>query len=151
MIANLAWHALSAPGAVAALREDPALLVNAVEESLRLEPAAARVDRFATGDVELAGAPIREGDLVVVSLSAANRDPAYFPDPDRFDVHRENARHHAAFAHGPHVCLINTETKSRRSKNNIDLSVSPTRYHPAALIGGRSTCHGSESSKPLHC
>jgi cytochrome P450 len=48
---------------------------------------------------------IREGDLVTVSLTGANRDPAVFPDPDRFDVRRENARLQLAFAHGPHYCL----------------------------------------------
>jgi len=76
-----------------------------VEESLRLEPAAAVIDRYATRDVELAGARIHEGDFVEISLAGANRDPAYFPDPDRFDLHRENARHNIAFAHGPHVCI----------------------------------------------
>ena len=78
---------------------------NALEESLRLEPAAATIDRYATRDLELAGAPIRAGDLVTVSIAAANRDPAAFPDPDRFDPARANARQHLAFAHGPHVCL----------------------------------------------
>jgi hypothetical protein len=48
---------------------------------------------------------ITRGDLVRVSLAGANRDPEFFPDPDRFDVHRENARHNVAFAHGPHVCV----------------------------------------------
>jgi cytochrome P450 len=42
---------------------------------------------------------------VSVSLAGANRDPATFPEPDRFDVRRVNARQHIAFAHGPHVCL----------------------------------------------
>jgi cytochrome P450 len=55
--------------------------------------------------VELGGARIRGGDLVVVSIAGANRDPAVFPDPDRFDVRRANARAHLAFAHGPHFCL----------------------------------------------
>jgi cytochrome P450 len=96
MIANLVWHLLTYGG-------EPS--PNAVEESLRLEPAAAVVDRYATRDVELAGARIRHGDYVEVSLAGANRDPAFFPDPDRFDVHRENARHHVTFAHGPHVCV----------------------------------------------
>jgi cytochrome P450 len=41
----------------------------------------------------------------MISIAAANRDPAVFPDPDRFDVSRENARLHVAFAHGPHVCV----------------------------------------------
>jgi cytochrome P450 len=42
---------------------------------------------------------------VRISITAANRDPAEFPDPDRFDVSRDNARRHVAFAHGPHVCI----------------------------------------------
>jgi cytochrome P450 len=105
MIANAAWHLLSHPGALAAVRADPALLPAAVEESLRLQPAAASVDRYATRDVELAGAHIRAGDLVSVSLAAANRDPDVFEDPDRFDPTRSNLRQHVAFAHGPHVCL----------------------------------------------
>ena len=101
MIANLVWHLLgNVVGPI-----DPLLVPNAVEESLRLEPAAAVVDRYATRDVELGSAAIRRGDFVEVSLAGANRDPAFFPDPDRFDVHRENARHHLAFAQGPHVCI----------------------------------------------
>ena len=70
-----------------------------------MEPAAAVIDRYATEDVELAGAQIAQGDLVTISLAGANRDPSFFPDPDRFDVRRENARHNIAFAHGPHVCV----------------------------------------------
>jgi cytochrome P450 len=97
MIANLVFHLLA--------NGEEEVVPNAVEESLRLEPAAAVVDRYATSDVELAGSQIRKGDFVEISLAGANRDPAFFPDPDRFDVHRENARHHLAFAHGPHVCV----------------------------------------------
>jgi cytochrome P450 len=105
MIANAVWHVLSAGIEALELVSQPALVANAVEESLRLEPAAAVVDRYATRDIELAGARIRRRELVRVSLSAANRDPAVFPDPHRFLAGRENARLHAAFAHGPHVCL----------------------------------------------
>jgi cytochrome P450 len=105
MIANAIAHLLEHPDQLAAVRAEPALLANAIEESLRLEPAAAVVDRYATRDVELAGAPVRERELVVVSIAGANRDPAVFPDPDRFDVRRPNAKLHAAFAHGPHVCI----------------------------------------------
>ncbi|GAB3879088.1 hypothetical protein GCM10029964_030840 [Kibdelosporangium lantanae] len=82
-----------------------ARLDNAIEESLRTEPAAAVVDRYATRDVRLGGAEIRRGDLVVVSIAGANRDPAVFPDPDTFHIDRPNARQHLAFAHGPHVCI----------------------------------------------
>jgi cytochrome P450 len=105
MIANVLWHVLSSDAAGAALAERPALAANVVDESLRLEPAAAVVDRYATRDVELGGATIARRDLVRVSLSAANRDPATFVEPHRFLPDRENAKLHAAFAHGPHVCL----------------------------------------------
>lgn len=100
MIANLLLHLLGNPAHL-----DRALVPAAIEESLRLEPAAAVVDRYATRDVELAGASIARGDLVTVSLTAANRDPAVFPDPDVFDPHRPNLRKQLAFAHGPHFCL----------------------------------------------
>ena len=96
MIVNLVWHLLTYGGEPSA---------NALEESLRLEPAAAVIDRYATRDVELAGASIRKGDFVEISIAGANRDPATFPDPDRFDPKRENAKLQVAFAHGPHVCV----------------------------------------------
>jgi cytochrome P450 len=105
MTTSLFWHVLSTPGALDAVLADRTLVANAVEESLRLEPAAGRVDRYATVDVEIGGGRIRQGDLVIVSLTAANRDPAMYPDPDRFDVRRENARTHVAFAQGPHACI----------------------------------------------
>ena len=105
MIANAVAHLLAHPDQLALVRADPSLLPNAIEESLRLEPAAAVIDRYATADTHLAGADIRRGDLVRVSIAGANRDPDTFPDPDRFDVRRENAQRHLAFAHGPHVCI----------------------------------------------
>ena len=105
MIANAVLALLEHPEHAARVREDPRLLDAAIDESLRLEPAAAVVDRYATGDVPLAGAQIRAGDLVRVSITAANRDPAVFAAPDRFDLSRGNVRRHLAFAHGPHVCL----------------------------------------------
>jgi cytochrome P450 len=105
MICNVVLHLLSHPGQFREVAADPRLAANAVEESLRLEPAAAVVDRYATAAVPLAGAVIRRGDLVTVSLAGAGRDPAFFADPDRFDVHRANARQNLAFAHGPHFCL----------------------------------------------
>ena len=76
-----------------------------VEESLRLEPAAAVVDRYATRDVTAGEAQIERGDFVRVSITGANRDPAVFPDPDRFDPARPNAGRHLAFARGPHFCV----------------------------------------------
>jgi cytochrome P450 len=105
MTTTLFWHLMTNPDQLAAVQADRALGANAVEESLRLEPAAARVDRYATSDTELGGASIRRGDLVIVSLTAANRDPATFRDPDVFDVARPNSRSHLAFAQGPHACV----------------------------------------------
>jgi cytochrome P450 len=105
MIANAILHLLSHPEQQASVQDDRSLLANAVEESLRLEPAAAVIDRYATRDVRLGDASIRQGELVTISIAGANRDPDIFPDPDRFDVHRDNARLQIAFAHGPHVCI----------------------------------------------
>jgi len=105
MIALAAWHLLQHPRQAAAASEDPTRIPEAIEESLRLEPAAARVDRYSTREVTLAGVPIPAGALVIVSLSAANRDPAVFPDPDSFDLSRPNANRQLAFAAGPHYCL----------------------------------------------
>jgi cytochrome P450 len=105
MICNAVLYLLGQPGQRDEVAADESLAANAVEESLRLEPAAAVVDRYATADVELGGAAIRRGEPVTVSLAGAGRDPAFFPEPDRFDIHRENARQNLAFAHGPHFCV----------------------------------------------
>jgi cytochrome P450 len=105
MIANALLHLLSSPAQLGLVLADPGLVPAAVEESLRLEPAAAVVDRYATADIRLGGAAIRAGDQVTVSIAGANRDPATFGDPGSFDVRRPNAGRHLAFAHGPHFCL----------------------------------------------
>jgi len=105
MTANTLHHLLANPDQWSLVLDDPALIDNAVEESLRLEPAASRVDRYATADIMVAGQRIGAGDLVVVSLSGANRDPDVFERADRFDVRRHNARQHVAFAAGPHACI----------------------------------------------
>jgi cytochrome P450 len=105
MIANAVLALLERPGELARVRRGPDLLDVAIEESLRLEPAAAVVDRYAVADVELDGVMIGRGDPVRVSIAGANRDPAVFADPDRFDLERANAGRHLAFAHGPHVCV----------------------------------------------
>ncbi|BBY08879.1 cytochrome P450 [Mycobacterium noviomagense] len=105
MILNAVRHLLADSEALAAVRAQSDLLPNGIEESIRLEPAAASVDRYATCDVELEDAHIQRGDLVVVSLAGANRDPSVFAEPDRFDVYRANARLNLAFAQGAHFCL----------------------------------------------
>ena len=105
MIANAVLHLLAHPDQLALVEADRGLLGGAIEESLRLEPAAAVIDRYATAGTRLGGARIAEGELVSLSIAGANRDPDTFADPDRFDVRRENAGRQIAFAHGPHVCI----------------------------------------------
>jgi len=116
MICNAILHLLSHPGQLAEAIADRDLLASAVEESLRLEPAAAVIDRYATAGALVGGARIRRGDLVIVSIAAANRDPAVFAEPDRFDIRRRNARQNFGFARGSHFCpgaeLARLETQS---------------------------------------
>jgi cytochrome P450 len=105
MITNAALELLREPGRLRLARQDAAALGAIVDESLRLEPAAAVIDRYAASDCSLGQAELRRGELVRISLTAANRDPAVFSDPDRFDPSRPNLRRHLAFAQGPHVCV----------------------------------------------
>jgi cytochrome P450 len=140
MIANAVLHLLSSPGQLELVRIDPHLVPAAVEESLRLEPAAALVDRYATRDAQLGGAEIRAGDRVTVSLTAANRDPAVFRHPDRYDIFRAENGRHLAFAHGPHFCIgaalarAETQTAVRALLDQLPgLRLEPG--HPAAPRG----------------
>jgi cytochrome P450 len=105
MICNAIWYLLRDEAALPQVLADGSLTDSAVDESLRLEPAAAVVDRYATADVSLGAAAVRRGDLVTVSIAGANRDPAVFAEPDRFDLRRPNGRPHLAFAIGPHFCI----------------------------------------------
>jgi cytochrome P450 len=105
MTANLFAHLLAEPDQWNAVAADRLLIPNAIEESLRLEPSVVRIDRFATRDTRLGEADIERGDFVIIMISAANRDPASFANPDRFDIRRANAKQHLTFAHGPHACL----------------------------------------------
>jgi cytochrome P450 len=104
MIANALLMLLERPGALAAASSATEALAAAIDESLRLDPAAAVVDRYATVNTRLGSAEIAAGDLVRISLTAANRDPAVFPDPDAFDLSRPRGGN-LAFAQGPHVCI----------------------------------------------
>ena len=96
---------LDAPEHLHTLHQRPELWPNAVEEILRLESPVQLTARVALNDVELAGSRIKRGELVVVYLAAANRDPEVFPDPHHFDIERPNAGKHLAFSSGRHFCL----------------------------------------------
>jgi cytochrome P450 len=86
------------------LRRDPALAAKATEECLRYDGPVKTIGRIAACDVELRGKRIHAGDRLRLVLAAANRDPAVFPDPDRFDITRR-PNHHVAFGTGIHYCL----------------------------------------------
>ncbi len=101
---NLLVALLTEPALVEALRADRALVRGAFEEALRWEPPITTVVRRAVRDCELGGVAIPAGTNVSVSVAAANRDPARYPDPDRFDPTRKNIAH-LTFGGGPHLCL----------------------------------------------
>jgi cytochrome P450 len=96
---------LDNPEQLRTLRQRPQLWAGAVEEILRLESPVQLTARFALKDTEVAGTRVKEGELVIIYVAAANRDPAVFPDPNRFDIERENAGKHLAFSGGRHFCL----------------------------------------------
>ncbi|WP_438489328.1 cytochrome P450 [Streptomyces sp. S186] len=95
---------LTHPDQAAALRADPALADQAVEELMRYLTIAHTGVRTALEDVELDGQLIKAGETVTLAIQAANRDPARFPDPDTLDLRRK-ATGHLAFGHGIHQCL----------------------------------------------
>ncbi len=96
---------LDTPEHLHTLSQRPELWPNAVEEILRLESPVQLTARLALNDTEVAGTLIKQGEVVVVYVAAANRDPAVFADPNRFDIERDNAGKHLAFSGGRHFCL----------------------------------------------
>jgi len=101
---NLMFALLTHPEQLDELRGDRSLMQQTIEEGLRWEPPLTGIGRTATRDVEIAGVLIPAGSPVQVEMGSANRDPARWDDPDRFDIHRP-MQPHMAFAHGPHTCL----------------------------------------------
>ncbi|MEU6352480.1 cytochrome P450 [Streptomyces sp. NPDC047072] len=99
---------LENPEQLALLRDtdDPKVVAGAVEELLRyLGIIHGGQRRIAKEDIEIAGEVIRAGEGIIVELFSANRDADVFPDPDRLDLGRPNARHHNAFGFGIHQCI----------------------------------------------
>jgi len=105
MTSNLLWHLLTHPQTLERVINDRSLLGAAMEESLRLEPAASVIDRYTTRAVEIGGVAVPERDVVTISLLGANRDPGVFAEPHRFDIDRPNLRQHVTFVQGPHGCI----------------------------------------------
>ncbi|MEO1061150.1 MAG: cytochrome P450 [Actinomycetota bacterium] len=96
---------LQHPDEMQRLREDPTLVDAFVEEVLRFDSPVQGLWRTTTCPVEVGGVEIPQGATVQLRFAAANRDPAVFDDPDRFDLDRANAKEHVAFGMGPHFCI----------------------------------------------
>jgi len=105
LIGNGTLALMQHPDQMQKLQDDPTLIRSAVEEMLRYNgPVECPTWRFGSEDVEISGVIIPEGDVVLPSLLAANRDPDIFEEPDTFDIARD-PNPHVAFGHGIHYCL----------------------------------------------
>ena len=123
---------LNSPDQLAVLSADPSLWPNAVEEVLRMDSPVQLTVRVAGTDAEIAGTTVRRGEMMVIYLAAANRDPAMFPDPHTFDVRRPNAGRHLAFSGGRHFCL---GAALARMEGEVGLRSFFTRFPDAQLAG----------------
>ena len=92
------------PDLVAELRESPELIPAFIEELMRFRPAVIATARIALRPVELGGASIEKGDLILALLTSAGRDPEKFDDPNTFNLHRRGVKQHLSFGHGIHTC-----------------------------------------------
>lgn len=133
LIGNAVLALLQHPEQLDALREDPTRIPAAVEEFHRFEgPALLAIRRFPTEDMTIGGVPVPAGETVLLSLAAANRDPARFPDPDRLDLSRDTSGH-LALGHGVHHCL---GAPLARAETEIALTALLERFPELALADG---------------
>ncbi len=100
-------HLIRHPDQADKVRANSALIPNMVEEMLRMESPSAGLWRVVKRDTELGGVALKAGSMLMLRFAAANRDPARFTDPDKFDVERRNANSHLAFGRGIHMCVGN--------------------------------------------
>ncbi len=96
-------------------RANPKLIGNMVEEVLRLDTPTAGMWRLVKRDCTLGEHEFKAGSMIMLRYAAANRDPARYPDPDRFDIERSNARSHLAFGRGIHMCVGNMLSRKEMS------------------------------------
>ncbi len=104
LLGNAVLALLRNPDERKRLQDDPSMITTAVDEFLRYDGPIQLTDRAALVDCEIGGKPIRKGQILGISLTAANRDPKRFPDPDRLDLARQDNQH-LAFSHGNHYCI----------------------------------------------
>jgi len=132
LIGNSIRHLLTHRDQWEKICQDPSLIPNAVEESLRFDSAVVGWRRFATRDVEIAGVTIPEGSQVLLLLGSANRDEEVFESPDRFDITRDNAQMHLSFSKGIHTCFGNVLA---RQEIRVVLEVLSSRLPGLQLAG----------------
>jgi cytochrome P450 len=104
LIGNGVWLLLTHPEELAKLKADPSLINSCVEEVLRYESPVDVTGRVAPREMDVGGCPVHQTQALFMSLRGANRDPAAFPDPHRFDIARKDAPH-VAFGGGLHLCI----------------------------------------------
>jgi len=104
LIGNGIWLLLTHPEELAKLKADPSLINSCVEEILRYESPVDVTGRIAPREMDVGGCPVHKTQSLFMSLRGANRDPAAFPDPHRFDIARKDAPH-VAFGGGLHLCI----------------------------------------------
>lgn len=123
---------LEHPQHLVTLSKRPELWPNAVEEILRLDSPVQLSARVARCDIDVPGTTIRRGEMVVLYLAGANRDPAVFEDPHRFDIERPNANKHLSFSSGRHFCI---GAALARAEGEVGLRSFFDRYPDARLAG----------------
>jgi cytochrome P450 len=126
---------LQTPGHLETLTAQPELWPTAVEEILRLDSPVQMSARFARKDLEIAGTPMTRGELIILHLAGANRDPKVFTDPHRFDLTRDNAGKHLSFSGGRHFCL---GAALARAEGEVGLRTFFERFPGATLAGSGS-------------
>lgn len=146
LISGGALALLRNPAALDALRADPGLGAAVVEEALRYDPPVQLLVRVAGEPMRLSGLDIAQGDIVLMLLAAAERDPAAYENPDRFDPWREPPRH-LAFGLGTHFCLgaplarLEARLALTRLAQRVSaprLVADPPPYKPNATLRGPS-------------
>ncbi|WP_219892582.1 cytochrome P450 [Aquisediminimonas profunda] len=104
-MSGLAYSLNKFPEQRAMLEADPSLIPNAVSEIIRWQTPLAHMRRTALSDTELEGQTIKAGQKIIMWYISANRDESIFPDADKLDIKRENARRHLSFGYGIHRCV----------------------------------------------
>lgn len=133
LIGNAVLCLLNNPGQREVLRARPELSSNLVEEVLRYESSVQLTARMVRTDTELAGRQLKRGQAIIVMLAGANRDPAVFTDPERFDITRSNAREHLSFVSGIHHCL---GASLARLEGEVAISTL-FKHYPALTLAGK--------------